>query len=194
MSLPTSESPASHLDSASRLLSPSNNDYDGDDISSTTSSLRKPFDEFQRDEYSGRKGCWWTLGMPLRARRTGRRGNGQVKEDELDSLYSRRKAKRRSWFNYCIFGGISGLSILYVFLSPSNSPSLSPSTLFIANTHLQSIPPPNKPLPSPPNPPLDSLPRPRPLPLGQTAHRHRRPVLVPDRFHARCLTDSVPFP
>lgn len=108
MSLPTSESPESHL-------LPHNNDYDDEDTSSTTSSLHKPFHEFQHDEYAGRKSSWWTLGMPLRARRTGRRVEVKEDEGEVDSLYSRRKAKRRSWFNYCIFGGISGLSILFVF-------------------------------------------------------------------------------
>lgn len=76
-----------------------------DDASSTTSSLHKPAAYFDEEsEHDGfveripQRRSWW---------RRIRRRNAAMKE----GLYGRR-GKRRSLFNYCVFGGISGLTIL----------------------------------------------------------------------------------
>ena len=73
---------------------------------------------------------WWgvkdIMTMTVRARRKGSLDssrNGSVYRDEgkallLDGRYTgtRWMKRRRGWVNYCVFGGISGLSILFVFL------------------------------------------------------------------------------
>ncbi|KAG4432312.1 hypothetical protein IFR05_012219 [Cadophora sp. M221] len=76
------------------------------------------------DRYWTGKGWWGAKDiMTVRSRRKAS-VDSSIYRDEgktlLDTRYTRRR--RRSWFNYCIFGGISGLSILFV---PFSSPTIS---------------------------------------------------------------------
>ncbi|KAH6723666.1 hypothetical protein BKA61DRAFT_502163 [Leptodontidium sp. MPI-SDFR-AT-0119] len=108
--------------------------------SSSSSSPRKPLTSFETNDdldeefldledgyipstkgdryWTGK--AWWGAKdiMTVRSRRKGS-VDSSVYRDEgktlLDARYTRRR--RRSWFNYCIFGGISGLSILAILLT-----------------------------------------------------------------------------
>ena len=106
------------------------------DVSEEAGALRKPLnifdtqeedDDFLEDGFeirsrrssrsrgSRRRTSWWQT-MVMRARR-------KITVDDLkngldeallqDSFAtSRRSRRKRTWYNYCIFGGISGLTIL----------------------------------------------------------------------------------
>lgn len=139
------------------------NEYD-DDVSftstSTSDSLRKPLNSFDDDDGFARRSAkdniWWRI-MPVRARRKLQaqvRGEKEDKDDEGDAelikLYSTKRVKRKSnqrrtWFTYCIFGSISGLTILYVyiisfpFLPPYSLPVFLP---FLLLTNYPSLLPP----------------------------------------------------
>lgn len=111
-----------------------NPDYADDGCSSVAESVRKPLTTFDIQEeasdledgldYLSRRASrstrsrgrnWWQK-MVARARR-------KISLDDLkngldqallqDSLSTaRRNRRKRTWYNYCIFGGISGLTIL----------------------------------------------------------------------------------
>ncbi|TVY19431.1 Altered inheritance of mitochondria protein 6-like protein [Lachnellula arida] len=113
------------------------NEYDDDasfTSTSTSDSLRKPLNSFDADDdddgfarRSAKNNIWWRI-MPVRARRKLQaqvRGEKEEKDLEGDAelvkLYSTKRVKRkrneqRTWFNYCIFGSISGLTILAFLL------------------------------------------------------------------------------
>lgn len=63
---------------------------------------------------SRRRTSWWR-NMVVRARRKISMDDLKNGLDEAllqDSFASRRTRRKRTWYNYCIFGGISGLTIL----------------------------------------------------------------------------------
>ncbi|TVY43999.1 Altered inheritance of mitochondria protein-like protein [Lachnellula subtilissima] len=110
-------------------------EYDHDDTSSasTSDSLCKPLNSFDTDDGDGfarrsaKDNVWWRI-MPVRARRKLVRQARETEESdvegdaELKKLYSTKRVKRkrnrqRTWLNYCIFGGISGLTILAFLLT-----------------------------------------------------------------------------
>lgn len=104
-------------------------DYDDDDAlsdySSSGESLRKPSNTFDvsAEDVSPRylkRRSWWSS-MVVRARRKNdmeesKEGSAEgllASEGLLPELYARRiSRRRRSFYNYCIFGGISGLSVM----------------------------------------------------------------------------------
>jgi thioesterase domain-containing protein len=106
------------------------------DYSESTGSVRKPLntfdiqeedDEFLEDGFdircrrssqsrrSRRRTSWWQ-NMIVRARRKISMDDLKNGLDEAllqDSFaMTRRSRRKRTWYNYCIFGGISGLTIL----------------------------------------------------------------------------------
>jgi hypothetical protein len=104
-----------------------NPDDADDECSSVTESVRKPLNAFDtevedydlEDGFDNRgrrtRRSWWQT-ILMRARR-------KISLDDLkngldqallqDSLsLNRRQRRKRTWYNYCIFGGISGLTIL----------------------------------------------------------------------------------
>lgn len=106
-----------------------------------TSSLHKPIDHLEEEGEddvfinSTPRKRWWT--MPLRARRRNHivtEADEDADEGLIEMFSTRRKRKpRRTWFHYCVFGGISGCAILYVqFPSHYSIPSS------IANTTVKS--------------------------------------------------------
>ncbi|TVY39336.1 Altered inheritance of mitochondria protein-like protein [Lachnellula occidentalis] len=125
------------------LLPFTNNAYDDDDASSTSTSdsLCKPLNSSTADSdsngfaRSAKDNVWWRI-MPVRPRRKLQRQVRREKEREKEKekedkdvegdaetvkLYStksvrRKRNQQRTWFNYCIFGGISGLTILAFLL------------------------------------------------------------------------------
>jgi hypothetical protein len=113
-----------HLDDSESpallLAQPADYDEAMSDYSSSAESLRKPLQPFDtplEDALPMRpaRRSWWAL-MTVRARR--KRGADESKEgaDEglLADIYTRRRISRRTrtWYNYCLFGGISGLTIM----------------------------------------------------------------------------------
>lgn len=80
---------------------------------------------------------WWWLKdiMTVRARRKASLEVGYKDLDDAARLLAdvqavRQTRRKRNWYNYCIFGGISGLSILFVF-SPRVVQSANPSSAFL---------------------------------------------------------------
>jgi hypothetical protein len=105
------------------------NGYDDNisDEDSAEGSLRKPLEEFDIDSTliedglssrpsRSRRKRWWER-MVIRARRKhSLDGLREVTEGLLAGSNPRRRIEgKRTWYNYCIFGGISGLTVLYVF-------------------------------------------------------------------------------
>lgn len=116
-------------------------DYDDDAFSSShesNASVRKPLSSFCTDDEEDLedgfvkksakvRGFWWRLKntMTVRERRKaslGAEGYKDLNDDVsrlLADVYAAKQTRRtRNWYNYCIFGGISGLSILLVFCIP----------------------------------------------------------------------------
>jgi hypothetical protein len=111
------------------------NDYD-DAISESSPHVRKPLNSFDisdtfqeedlEDGFARRrrrkraKKNWWNI-MGVRLRKQSPEEE-QLYKDELNEAllagtYRNPQTRRkRGWYNYCIFGGISGLSILFVLL------------------------------------------------------------------------------
>jgi len=101
-------------------------DGHGDDdaisyISASTDTLRKPLQPFDDSHLEDamsrrpRRKSWWDT-MAVRARRridlgeySGEATEGLLGDSQASSVRPKRK---RTWYNYCIFGGISGLCIL----------------------------------------------------------------------------------
>ena len=130
------------------------NGYDDSicDDDSAEGSPRKPLEEFDTDSTliedglssrpsRSRRKRWWER-MVIRARRKhSLDGLREVTEGLLAGSNSRRRVERkRTWYNYCIFGGISGLTVLYVFCAEKELllTSAEPfSSLSISHSDLQ---------------------------------------------------------
>jgi hypothetical protein len=113
------------------IRSPAAADYDDamSDYSSSGESQRKPIHTFEtsaalEDALPRRKSkrrSWWSS-MVIRARRKNEMDDNKDGQSEgllapeglLAESYLRRItiSRRRTWYNYCIFGGISGLSVM----------------------------------------------------------------------------------
>lgn len=114
------------------MLAPAHTDYDDamSDYSSSSESVRKPshtFDSPIEDALPRRinRRSWWSS-MVVRARRKNEMDESKEGQSEgllapeslLADSYFRRisRSRRRSWYNYFIFGGISGLSVMAFLL------------------------------------------------------------------------------
>jgi hypothetical protein len=164
---------------------------------SSNSYLRKPSESFDTEEdiedgfverRQRRKRGWTRIwdSMTVRERR-----KGSLDKEGLFGSGKRGRRRNGGWYNCCVFGGISGLCILYVhssFLLP-HPPFLSPSLL----THPQSPPPNLQPPPRPRNLHLVLRHRQLPSELGTSRQWHRRAGLVPHRLHARRAPRTLPL-
>jgi hypothetical protein len=112
------------------------NDYD-DAISESSSPVRKPLNSFDisdtfhdddlEDGFARRKRRkrakknWWNImGMRLRKQSLDEEEayKAELSEALLAGTYRNTRTRRkRGLYNYCIFGGISGLSILFVLFA-----------------------------------------------------------------------------
>ena len=129
---PCQDSKMDRLPLKQEPASPSPNPDDDDaisDYSSSVGSLRKPLQQFTPFTIDDglprrqRRRRWWES-MVVRSRRHhSTTGMGQYKdevgEESTEGLLSpvspqsiRISRRTRSWYNYCIFGGISGLTIM----------------------------------------------------------------------------------
>jgi hypothetical protein len=139
---PTHNNPHRIFESPEGERSALNRDYDDDTFSSSSqesnASLRKPLSSFCTDDDEDLedgivtrpakvRSSWWSFKniMTVRERRKasleaeGYKGLDDAPRLLADVHAVRQTRRKRNWYNYCIFGGISGLSILLVFfLSP----------------------------------------------------------------------------
>ena len=173
------------------------NDDDAVFSQSSNSYLRKPSESFDTEEdiedgfverRQRRKKGWTRIwdNMTVRERRKRSRD-----KEGLFGSGKRGRRKNSGWYNCCVFGGISGLCILYVhfFLALAPSPFLTASLL----THPQSPPPHLQPRPRPCNLHLVLRHRQLPSELGTSRQRHRRVGLVPHRLHPRRAPHTLPL-
>ena len=142
-------------------------DANSEDSSSEVETLRKPLDSFDTEDgilcpedledglaTRSSKGKGWSRlwKMNMRGRR---RKQSQVKPDDthefiegfgndhhgiLASICRRSTKKKRAWwYNYCIFGGISGLSVMLVPLIASTSCVIADQNFYAEPSCLPSI-------------------------------------------------------
>jgi hypothetical protein len=111
-------------------------DYD-DAISESSPHVRKPLNSFDisdtfpeedlEDGFARRRRKraknWWNI-MGVRLRKQSLEEEEEAYRAELSEALlagtyrNTRTRRKREWYNYCIFGGISGLSILSVLFRP----------------------------------------------------------------------------
>lgn len=181
-------------------------DYDDDIYSSSShgshASLRKPLSSFDDEDLDLEDGfaerphkvkSWWNWKhiMTLRERGKASLKLGGYKDLNrnatrlLADVYAARRTRRqRNWYNYCVFGGISGLTILLV----------SFPLQFSIYLHHQRFSTRAQPPPESCDSHLDIRPRPCIAQLGTTWDRNRRARMVPYRLHTRHPTYTLPFP
>ncbi|CZR67660.1 uncharacterized protein PAC_17559 [Phialocephala subalpina] len=110
--------------------------YDDDVYSSSSheshASLRKPLSSFDDEDLDLEDGferphkakSWWSWKdiMTVRGRRKASLGVEGYRDLNshatrlLEDVYAARRRRKRNWYNYCIFSGISGLTILALLL------------------------------------------------------------------------------
>jgi hypothetical protein len=114
------------------------NDYD-DAISESSPPVRKPLNSFdisdtfhdddledgfaRRRRKRAKKNWWNIMGVRLRKQSLEEEEEEAYKAELSEALLAgtyrnTRTRRKRGWYNYCIFGGISGLSILFVLFAP----------------------------------------------------------------------------
>ena len=129
------DTPTSSPGSVPKIQNDAMSDYDPSGEESVQKS-RKPLATFdtsdsilqdvengfvKKERRRSRRKNWWDS-MAMRARRKLSTDSNMNLRDDADGpllgdLATRKKVRRkRTWYNYCIFGGISGLTILCVLL------------------------------------------------------------------------------
>jgi hypothetical protein len=111
-----------HYEPDSPVLHIPDAEYDDaiSDYSSSGESLRKPLQPFDTALENGgplrpRRRNWWNMVVRARRRNEADESKEGVTEGLLADIYTKRRSSRRvrNWYNYCVFGGISGLSVMY---------------------------------------------------------------------------------